>query len=349
MKDANGMNLRQRDDLRILQPRAFGGAGQSLEVFLDAVHSACQVSPSEGWLVAILGVHSIEVAEFGVHALASIWGSDPLALVASSLAPSGLIEDRGGQKVLTGHWRFSSGCAAADWFIVGARSVAGRFVHVLVPARDLQVVADSWTSDGMRGTGSHDIVGQDILLDDWQVRDVVDLIDSQEHGSGRSLGFAYIFSLGVAAATVATAERVLGLCEDHLLEEGVLSGPQYRRSRKVLYDLASARFDLDSSWDYLRSQALLDERAVASANRLGERRRLRARCNRVLSVNRAVEAAGRVYSHVGTSLKLPGSSLRASWEDLMVAASHKQNAFGDGVDPWVDLLSGSEWNRATFR
>lgn len=343
------MALRQRDDMRILQPTAFGGAGHSLEMFLDAVHSACQISPSEGWLVAILGVHSVEVEEFGTQALTSVWGSDPLALVASSLAPSGVIEARRGEERLSGHWRFSSGCLVADWFILGARSGSGRTVHVLVPASDIRVIADSWISEGMRGTGSHDITGEHIVVDEWQVRDVQDLMDAQEHGSALSLGFAYVFSLGVAAATIAIAERVLRLCEGQLLAEEGLAGPQYRRSRKVLHDLASARFDIGSCWSHLRAQALSDEQTVAAGKRLGVKRRLHARCERVLSANRAVDAAWRVYSHLGTTSKLPGSPLRACWEDLIVAASHKQNAYGDGVDPWVDLVSGDDWNRMTFR
>jgi 3-hydroxy-9,10-secoandrosta-1,3,5(10)-triene-9,17-dione monooxygenase len=70
---------------------------------------------------------------------------------------------------LKGRWEFSSGCDSASWLILGAAGIGER-TWMLVPRRDFEIV-DTWFVSGLRGTGSKDIVVEDVFVPSYRVLD----------------------------------------------------------------------------------------------------------------------------------------------------------------------------------
>jgi len=70
---------------------------------------------------------------------------------------------------LKGRWEFSSGCDSASWLILGAAGIGER-TWMLVPRQDFEIV-DTWFVSGLRGTGSKDIVVEDVFVPSYRVLD----------------------------------------------------------------------------------------------------------------------------------------------------------------------------------
>lgn len=83
-------------------------------------------------------------------------------LACGSGTPGGLGERVAGGVRVTGRWANVSGCEDAEWAGLAAM-VDGAPFYVLIPMGDLRVET-TWTAAGMRGTGSHTVVAQDVLV-----------------------------------------------------------------------------------------------------------------------------------------------------------------------------------------
>jgi alkylation response protein AidB-like acyl-CoA dehydrogenase len=79
----------------------------------------------------------------------------------------------GGYRV-SGRWPFASGCQHSDWLVSGCRvfdadaprldrAGSQELLHCYLPAERCRIL-DTWTTTGLRGTGSHDVVADDVFV-----------------------------------------------------------------------------------------------------------------------------------------------------------------------------------------
>ena len=156
---------------RIFLPAAYGGLDltpmEGMEVYeelarADASVAWCVWNGNVNWTTAQL---TKEVAQ-------RIF-DDPGMILANSTRPSGQAAVVEGGYRVSGRWSLVSGCQLSSWFILLSvvhengtprRTPSGgpesRFM--LCPAADCEIV-DTWTTGGLRGTGSHDVVVRDLL------------------------------------------------------------------------------------------------------------------------------------------------------------------------------------------
>ena len=100
--------------------------------------------------------------------------SGPEVIIANSTQPKGQAAVVDGGYRVSGRWSLVSGCQLADWFQLrcvlhedGAPrltpSGAPETRFVFCRAGECRIV-DTWTSGALRGTGSHDVVAQDLFV-----------------------------------------------------------------------------------------------------------------------------------------------------------------------------------------
>ena len=106
--------------LRILQPKRFGGMQGRFSLFSRIVEELTYGCASSAWVYAVLAEHQWIIAQYPEAAQIDVWGEDPLAVAASSLAPREAARRVPGGWRLSGHYPFSSGCDCAQWAIIGA-------------------------------------------------------------------------------------------------------------------------------------------------------------------------------------------------------------------------------------
>lgn len=104
--------------------------------------------------------------------------SDSRHLFAQSTRPMGTAVDDGDGFTVSGRWSLVSGCELADWLFLTCQikgkdgSLPGdgempQTMFVVVEKNDCKIV-DTWTSGGLRGSGSHDVEVQDVHVPSYR-------------------------------------------------------------------------------------------------------------------------------------------------------------------------------------
>src|SRR5216683_8073327 len=163
---------RQAGILRILQPRRFGGIEGRFSLFSRIVEELTYGCASSAWVYAVLAEHQWILAQYPEAAQIDVWGDNPEAVAASSLAPRAAAQRVAGGWRLSGHYPFSSGCDHAQWAIIGAflgeMGDPQRVAYLLVPLAEIEI-DDDWHALGLRGSGSKSLVLHDVFVPEHRV------------------------------------------------------------------------------------------------------------------------------------------------------------------------------------
>ncbi len=150
---------------RLCVPRRFGGDETDPVGFMRIVEEVARADAATAWCVWIYGSAPWFLAHADGDVAAEVWSGGPDVLIASPLAPCGVAEPAVGGYRLSGRWPFASGSVGADWVVCRA-ALAGspRSTRLmLVPAASV-VCVDTWSSVGLCGTGSGDVVIDDLFV-----------------------------------------------------------------------------------------------------------------------------------------------------------------------------------------
>jgi alkylation response protein AidB-like acyl-CoA dehydrogenase len=152
---------------RLVLPTELGGYQSSVLDVLDVAEELAAADGSTGWCAA-LGSGSNLLAGYIPERGARRVFADPDQGNATMFAPAGALVDVDGRLRLSGRWPFVSNCLHSAWIGLGARAEghdpASPQTIVWVPVSELRI-EETWDSDGLRGTGSHDVVADDVVVD----------------------------------------------------------------------------------------------------------------------------------------------------------------------------------------
>jgi alkylation response protein AidB-like acyl-CoA dehydrogenase len=148
---------------KLAVPRSLGGAEVRPIELLRAVERLARVDGSAGWC-AMIGATSGLMSGYLPESLArEVYGPDD-AITASVFAPTGRAVRESGAVRVSGRWAFASGCEHASFRSGGV--LLGddpRPMSVMFRADETKVL-DTWHVSGLRGTGSHDFVVEDLVV-----------------------------------------------------------------------------------------------------------------------------------------------------------------------------------------
>ncbi|MBZ6083707.1 acyl-CoA dehydrogenase family protein [Streptomyces olivaceus] len=154
---------------RAATPRRFGGEPLPPAEFLRLIERISAVDASAGW-VASFGSSLIYLAALPLDAQAELYADGPDVTFAGGLFPVQPAEPVVGGHRVSGRWKFASGCKGADILGVGIKAGddrAGRPRTALLRPERVEIV-ENWDVVGMRGTGSHDLVVDGVVVpDEW--------------------------------------------------------------------------------------------------------------------------------------------------------------------------------------
>ncbi|MDR5753314.1 MULTISPECIES: acyl-CoA dehydrogenase family protein [unclassified Caballeronia] len=170
---------------RASTPKRFGGDALPPPRFLEMLERIAIADGSAAW-VAAFGSANTYLASLPIETQARIYASGPDQVFSGGLYPLQKAERAAGGFLVSGQWRFASGCKGADWIGVGIGGApgnagdanAGKPFTAVFPASEVEIV-DNWNVVGMQGTGSHDLRLANKFVDEqWTfVRGGAPLID----------------------------------------------------------------------------------------------------------------------------------------------------------------------------
>lgn len=155
---------------RALVAKRFGGDEKSPAEFCRLIETLSTADGSAGW-VASFGIGGVYLAALPVDTLKQLYAETPDLVFAGGIfppRPANYVE--GGLKI-NGRWSFASGCMGADVVGVGIAPTRGDSVglpRMAVMPRSKVRIEPNWEVAGLQGTGSHDLVVEDVIVaEEW--------------------------------------------------------------------------------------------------------------------------------------------------------------------------------------
>ncbi|MET3820634.1 3-hydroxy-9,10-secoandrosta-1,3,5(10)-triene-9,17-dione monooxygenase [Burkholderia sp. PvR073] len=205
---------------KVLQPKRYGGYELDPQAFFDIQMALARGCMSTAWVYGVVGVHNWQLALFDERAQQDVWGKDPATLIASTYMPVGRVTPVDDGFRLSGHWKFSSGSELCEWVFLGALvppAVAGQppeYRTFLLPKSDYRIQQD-WDVLGLRATGSHDIVVDDVFVPAYRTHKAIDGMMGTSPGLAVNdaplfkLPFAQIFVRAVCTSCIGALQGAL--------------------------------------------------------------------------------------------------------------------------------------------
>jgi len=334
--------------LKILQPRRFGGLQGRFSLFSQIVEELTYGCASSAWVYAVLGEHQWILASYPEQAQIDVWGDNPDAVAASSLAPRAAAKPVAGGWRISGHFPFSSGCDYAQWAILGvflgelgdARTIA----YLLVPLSEIGIV-DDWQVLGLAGTGSKSLVLQDVFVPKHRSVMVADLFAGTPPGAQVHPDYpvvraprGFLVSYSLPPVAIAIARRALDIvCRD--LATRVSRGvTRMAASEVVQMTIGEAAAAIDTATLMLRHGRRATTEAVDTGRRIAAAEALQARRDMVYAQHQVGWALERLCELSGARWVYDTAPLQEIRRDVMTILTHHAASRAAAYAPYGSML-----------
>lgn len=145
-------------------PRAAGGYEMAPSEQVDYFARLAYLNPTAGWISFNQnGAAGLAAATLSEAGLEQIFAEDS-PLFAAVSAPTGRsTADEGGYRV-SGRWAYASGVHVADWVLLITLCDAPAGPRAVIVPRDVVELEDNWHVAALQGTGSVDVILDDVFV-----------------------------------------------------------------------------------------------------------------------------------------------------------------------------------------
>jgi alkylation response protein AidB-like acyl-CoA dehydrogenase len=312
--------LRDSGLMRAGAPVEVGALELPAGTALRCAEEVARGDASAGWCVSIGITSTLLVAYLPPESRDELFGNGR-GLAAGVWAPQGKARRVPGGVVVSGRWAFCSGITHADVLFAGC-VLEDRPAVVALPTEQLQIL-DTWHTLGLRGTGSHDTVAEEVFVPDNRVLSIFDgpVIDRPLY---RFPPFGFFAACITAAAMGNARAAIENFVELASTKKGVAASRTLAERSTIQVAVATADSALeaaragyyqaiDAAW-----QASLDGPAVP----LEARTRIRLAATHGARVS--ADVVRTMYDLAGGSAIYDGAPLQRRLRDAFTATAHFQ-------------------------
>jgi indole-3-acetate monooxygenase len=297
-----------------------GGLRSPLPDTMSVIEELAYADGSVGWCVTVGNVGASLLAGIDEAQARQIAARPERLSIAGGFPPVGRARPTDTGHRVSGHWSFASGATSATWLLGGAMVAPdGPPLVTFFPADQARVVPN-WAVSGLRATGSHDVVAEDIAVPAGRTTPLV----GGPRWSADPIAAVPFFALGtlLGAVPVGIARRAL----DELLELAATK-TRFGQSTPLLRDqrfqdgFSAVRVQLAAARTYLAERTgEIWREAVAGA--VSPATQASATLSIGLAADAALAAARFAHEAAGTSSIRTDSALSRCLDDITVATRH---------------------------
>jgi alkylation response protein AidB-like acyl-CoA dehydrogenase len=330
--------FRQTGLHRALQPAAYGGYEMSFSTVLETSFAIGKVCASSAWVCGLYMAHGWFGGLFPKQAQDELWSQDPDALISGSYAPIGKATVVTGGYRLSGRFPFSSGVPGAAWNLCGAMlpiGPEGRPVpaFTLVPKTDYTIDWQSWRPVGLAGTGSFDVIVDDVFVPHHRVLRFSDALGSSAPGAETNANPSYRISLltGVPFVLAMPSVGAAAGALERFIDENkvrqthgavVLGGKRISDFQTVQKRVGEAAARIDACRLVAQHAVDIAEREARCDGKSSLATRLLARRTQSFIANEAKTAVDLIFDAAGGRCLQHGHPLQRAWRDVAAVNHH---------------------------
>jgi indole-3-acetate monooxygenase len=291
-------------------------------VALRCAEAVARGNASAGWCVSIAITSSLLVAYLPASSRDALFG-DGRGVAAGVWAPRGTARTVDGGVVVSGRWSFCSGITHADVMFAGCIVDDQRVPSVVALRKENLEVLDTWHTLGLRGTGSHDSVADEVFVPSDRVFSLFDgpVVDRPLY---RFPVFGF-FALSIGAAALGNARGAI----DDLTE--LACAKKGLGSTRTLAERPATQAAVATAESALEAARALYYQGIETAwqdSQGGEGVSVEARNRLRLAATHAVRTSADVvrnmYDVAGGSAVYDTSPLQRRFRDAYTATAHFQ-------------------------
>lgn len=335
--DESIAQLQETGFFKLLQPARYDGCEADPVTFYTAVKLIGSACGSTGWVASIVGVHPWHLALFPEQAQNEVWASDSDTRISSSYAPMGKAQIVDGGYRLSGRWSFSSGCDHASWAFVGGPALNAEgemvdFCTYLVPLGDYRI-DDVWDTVGLRGSGSNDIIVDDVFIPEHRALSFMSMSKTDCPGHEVNTAALYKLPWGTVHPSTITAPIIgmaQGAYDAHVEHQGkrvraAYAGEKSKEDPFAKVRIAEAASEIDAAWLQLTRNLTEELDLLKAGEEVPMSLRLRARRDQVRGTARSIEAIDRLFENSGGRALASGTPIQRFWRDAHAGRVHAAN------------------------
>lgn len=325
--------------MRALVPKTVGGDERDLWDFCSGVRTVVKACPSTGWVSGVLNVHPAAVPLFDPSVQQEIWSTGVDTIISSSGTPimkARLVD--GGIRV-SGRGRWSSGSDHAQWAMVGVK--VPNLADAQYPERNYSqymfmahrseytIDGDSWYSMGMRGTGSKDLVFDDVFIENRRLERLEGLSLNQSKGAGTikswigGVPFGLLFATFLPAVALGCADGMVECyTKSQKVRKNQLSGALSIMNPVGHIRLAESVHELDSLTVYYKELLYRMQAFGERGQKPTEAEFMDMQAKFPFIAQRAVDVIKRLFEGAGASAIADFNPMQRYWRDGHAARLH---------------------------
>lgn len=313
-------------------PKSMGGLELPPLIAFQVIEEISRADASAGWCVMVANAIAAFMALMPKEVGRRLAGQPADFRAAGSLRPVGrAFATEGGYRV-KGQWNFASGIDHATWLYCSAIVMDGDTPRLTpngaptvramwVPAHEATIV-DTWSTMGMRGTGSQDYIVDDVFVPADHTCSVTD--------KPLETGYLYHPRITFAASWTGTAANALGNARGAIdafkalaASEGTTQSSTLLRDRPyVQARLAEAEAILSAARAFTIDATAAAWQAVCCGDSNLDELVARVRLAIVHGMREAVRAVDLVFHAAGTNAIYTRNPLERYFRDAHVAVQH---------------------------
>jgi 3-hydroxy-9,10-secoandrosta-1,3,5(10)-triene-9,17-dione monooxygenase len=312
-------------------PKRYGGLEFDIDTFIDVALPLAEGCASTAWATIFCTKHNWIVAQFPKEAQDEIFARSPYVNAPSVITPPAMVTRVSGGFRLNGRLKWGSGVMHADWVLVmGLLTESGPPTALIfaLPVSDVKVI-DVWHVDGMAGTGSNDILVDNVFVPTHRAFEAAKMAEGNTPGAQLHDNPMYRMPMlafaAVAAATTAlgNARAAVALFRDRLRER-VVFGTELKHAEKPAAQMRLATADLQTR----NAELLIRDaaRRVMALPRLGRpstvEERISVRAQTAYAVDLCRVAVNTVAAASGASTHFLDNPIQRALRDGNVMACH---------------------------
>jgi len=340
---------------RLMVPKRFGGYQTSVRTYIEVMVELGQGCGSTAWVASLINVCAWLAALFPERAQKDVWGPNPDAWIAGSLAPNGIaLPVEGGWRV-SGRWPWASGSMHAQWVACGIHmeNEKGEMTNLglsLIPIDEV-TVEDTWFMVGMKGTGSNTIVAKDVFVPEHRFLPYPQAFAGTYRTEFKDeviyrVDLVPVTVLILAGSQIGVARAAL----EHTIAKSRSRGithtnfPLQAESSGFQMQVAEAAMKIDTATLHAQRAADDLDRAAEERRHMDLTERARVRIDTALVAKYCREAVEVLVAAHGTSSLADSNRLQRLWRDVHTASHHAITEWQVNLEVYGKALLGVEPN-----
>lgn len=302
--------------------KEWGGTVATFDAVTRAVAVVGEGCTSAAWIASLWAYNGRFGAYLPAEGQKEVWAKGPDTRLVSSMVAAGVkAEPVDDGWALSGSWLYVSGVEFADWALLSSAPPreGDRSIRVFAVPKDSFTYENTWSTIGMRATGSHTLVVDRAFVPEHRTFVWDDMRQGSLPGPATNVHSAPLFAvngLTFAAPILGAARGALRLAEQHLAKKPSGARAAARESHRITFARAAGEID---------AAALLLARVAETADRgrLGEEGvPERSHRDSALAVELLVGAVDRLFHLTGSRGQASSHAMQRIWRDVHGAGSH---------------------------